>query len=152
MSSFDACLPFARAHLATESWTLAPGRAIALRAAQPGVLFVRAGALWATCDGPHTGHAGGPAGDEHLRPGSRLRVQAGQRWVLEPIHAHPGTAARAEPVTLIWQPLTRAVAWRASVAGPAAELRAALGHAGGALARLLRGLWGWRRAGRGLSA
>jgi hypothetical protein len=53
-----------------------------LRPRQPGLLRVRRGRLWVTCDGPHEG-ALNDQGDHVLGAGDQLRLHAGTRWVIE---------------------------------------------------------------------
>jgi len=79
------------------SWTLSARRAMTLRPHEAGLLRVACGRLWATCDGPHDG-ALNESGDHIVEAGGELRLQAGQRWVIEAWH---GDA----PACFSWEPL-----------------------------------------------
>ena len=120
------------------TWKLASGRAITLEPREPGVLKVAHGQLWATYDGPH----GGPLndlGDHVLGVGGQLRVQAGQRLVVEAWNAQ-------NPAYFSWDPLPEPVRVArlsfAPVVQPLADLRAALALGFGAVGRLVAGLAG----------
>lgn len=107
------------------TWRLQPGQALTLRPSQSGVLWVVAGSLWATTDGPHRG-AGNDRGDRVLQAGERVAVEAGERIVIEPV----GADARFG-----WDPLppwparrrsASALLWRAALLLPASALTAAM--------------------------
>jgi hypothetical protein len=110
---------------AAGAWRLLPGQAVTLRPSQSGVLWVVAGSLWATTEGPHLG-AGNERGDRFLRAGQTVDVRAGERLVVEPI----GGGARFG-----WDPLPpwparrrspSALLWRAALLVPAAALTATM--------------------------
>ena len=106
----------------SECWKLMPGRAISLQPRQAGVLRIAQGQVWATFDGPHSGH-GNESGDHFLQAGQALAVRAGQRLVFE-----PWGKAGAAPVYFEWTRLptadtVRAFRWHAAVVQPL--------HAGG---------------------
>jgi hypothetical protein len=107
------------------AWRLLPGQALTLRPSQSGVLWVVAGSLWATTDGPHRG-AGNDRGDRVFAAGESVSLRAGERLVLEPV----GAAAR-----FAWDPLPpwparrrspSALVWRAALLVPAAAVTAAM--------------------------
>lgn len=104
-------------------WKLAAGRAITLGAAQPGVVQIAHGRVWATLDGPHLMGGGRDAGDLFLEAGDRIALRAGQRVVLEP-YGRPGDGA----AYFSWQPDLTPVGsrWTVRVAQPAADLRLAV--------------------------
>lgn len=75
--------------------TLAPTQARTLLADRAVVVRIARGAAWATRRGPHAGTAeGGPQGDLLLEAGARLRLEAGESLVLEPIGVHGLAAGR----------------------------------------------------------
>lgn len=120
------------------TWKLAAGRAITLQPRESGVLRVAHGQMWATFEGPH----GGPPndqGDHVIGAGGQLRVQPGQRVVVEAWNAK-------SPAYFSWDPLpapVRAAAPQlAQVLQPLADLRLALVLGVGAVGRLLAGLAG----------
>lgn len=82
-------------------WKLAPGQAITLRPRAAGVLKIAQGQVWATFDGPHTGH-GNESGDHFLKAGQSVGVRGGQRLVFEPC-AQPDET----PVYFEWVPAAR---------------------------------------------
>jgi hypothetical protein len=93
------------------AWRLLPGQALTLRPSQSGVLWVIAGSLWATNDGPHRG-AGNDRGDRVLKAGESVDLRAGERLVLEPVGADarfgwdplpPWPARRRSPSALLWR-------------------------------------------------
>lgn len=135
-------------HPAIGSWRLYPGHAMSLQPRQAAVLRVFCGRVWVTL-----GHAGGAtpetAGDRFLGPGEVLAVPAGARLVMEPLVV-PGDV---QPVHFDWSDAVGAPSrFEREVASPARDLGAALGTAGGALGRVLRGLLcysEWLVAGRG---
>ena len=86
----------AAAPAAAHIWQLAPGRAMALQARHTTELVVSSGCVWATFDGPHNGPLN-ERGDLVLQAGSRLRLTAGQRLVVESL----GNKDSA-PVQLVW--------------------------------------------------
>ena len=73
---------------------LAVGRAVTLRARQPGVLHVAQGRVWVTFNG------GGRAGDYFVDQGEGLPLLAGQTVVLESFAVGP-----AAPAYFSWEPL-----------------------------------------------
>ncbi len=127
-------------------WTLAPERAFTLDAAQPGILRVAQGRLWATRKGPHHGPAN-DWGDVVLCAGEQLTLLAGQQLVVESF----GDAVN-EAVYFSWEPSTTRVAaqpaepslWHDPLARPALDLGASLrllvGAAGRALAAIAHAL------------
>ena len=52
-------------------WSLMPGQAISLMPREAGVLRIARGRVWATVDGPPSGH-GNESGDHVLLAGQRL--------------------------------------------------------------------------------
>ena len=114
-------------HAVAGTWRLQCGQALTLRPSQSGVLWVVAGGLWATGDGPHRGPANG-RGDRLLAAGERLSVRAGERLVVEAVGR--GASARFG-----WDPLppwparrwsASAVFWRVALLLPATALTAAI--------------------------
>jgi hypothetical protein len=106
-------------------WRLLPGQALTLRPSQSGVLWVIAGSIWATTDGPHRG-AGNDRGDRVFRTGETVDLQAGERIVLESVGAAarfgwdpapPWPARRRSPSALLW---------RAALLVPASAVTAAM--------------------------
>lgn len=142
MRPFDAPRALVLSPAAPGSRTLAPGQALTLRARAAGELRVARGAVWVTLQRPGSAQA---LGDLHLDAGERLRVHAGDRLVLEPIHRRGAPARAVEAAAFDWAPRASAAdaSWQTAVAAPAGELRGALRDAGGALARLARGLLAW---------
>jgi hypothetical protein len=120
------------------TWKLASGRAITLQPREPGILRVAHGQMWATFDGPHAGPLN-DLGDHVVGVGGQLRLDAGQRLVVEAWNT-------ASPAYFSWDPLparVRIAAPRfARVMQPLSELRLALALGGGAVARLAAGLAG----------
>lgn len=130
-------------------WRLDARRAMTLRPQVPSRLQINQGRVWVTLGQPHTG-AGNESGDVVLAAGDSLRVPAGARLVMEPWQPAEG------PVRFDWNVESLAVTpvgdFSREVVAPSRELALALGQAGGAFARLLRGLWAYgehRVAGRG---
>lgn len=80
-------------------WILAPHSALTLHSAEPGVMRVVRGRVWATVDGPHSGPAN-DLGDQVLQQGEALQVRADQRLVIE-----PWARLANEPVYFSWEPL-----------------------------------------------
>jgi hypothetical protein len=66
------------------------------------MLRLSQGRVWATFDGPHSGH-GNESGDHFLWAGQQLAVRAGQRLVLE--------SWGEVPVVFEWLPATPAWSW-----------------------------------------
>jgi hypothetical protein len=132
-----------QAHPATAlpgTWKLARGRAITLRPATNGILRVAHGRVWATVDGPH---GGGPSdsGDHVLEVGRSMWIHAGQRVVVESWFGTGAAYFSWDPVLApVATPVERRRVNLAGVLQPLADLRNALGLAGGALARLAAGL------------
>ena len=129
-------------------WRLDARRAMTLRPHAPSRLQINQGRVWVTMGQPQG--AGNESGDLMLTAGESLMVPAGARLVMEPWQPAEG------PVRFDWsvEPLaaTSAGAFRHEVVAPSRDLARALGQAGGAFARLLRGLWAYgehRVAGRG---
>ena len=118
------------------TWKLTAGRAITLQPASSGVLRVAHGSLWVTFDGPHRGPLN-DLGDHVVEVGESVRIQAGERLVMEAW----GTGV---PAYFSWDPVTVTVRSRAlnkdSVLQPLADLRLALTLGGAAAGRLLAGL------------
>ncbi|MDP3887944.1 DUF2917 domain-containing protein [Hydrogenophaga sp.] len=132
------------------SWRLHPGHAMSLRPKKTAVLRIFCGQVWVTLGGPYQG-APNDLGDRFLGPGDVLAVPAGARMVMEPIAA-PGDSG---PVHFDWSDASVSAApsrFAREVVSPTRELGAALGQAGWALSRVLRGLLGYSEflvAGRG---
>jgi hypothetical protein len=122
------------------TWKLARGRAITLRPATNGILRIAHGRVWATIDGPHGGTPT-DSGDHMLEVGRSMFVRVGQRVVIEAWNQHGAAYFAWDPV---FAPVAVPVEQRrlntAIVLQPLADLRAALGLAGGAFGRLLVGL------------
>ena len=122
------------------TWKLACGRAITLSPVNDGILRIAHGRVWATVDGPH-GPAPGDSGDHVLEVGGSMWVRAGQSVVIE-------TWGRVGSAYFSWDPMLSPVTVRqpvrqvctAVVLQPLADLRQALGLAGGALGRLAAGV------------
>jgi hypothetical protein len=132
-------------------WRLDARRAMSLRPQVPSRLHITQGRAWVTLGQAHQG-AGNESGDLVLAAGESLAVPAGARLVMEPWQ--PG----AGPVRFDWcaEPETRsreqAGRFGREVVAPSRELGVALGQAGLAFARLVRGLFGYSEflvAGRG---
>lgn len=137
---------------AMRGWRLDARRAMTLRPQLASRLHITQGRAWVTLGVPHQG-AGNESGDVMLAAGESLLVPAGARLVIE-----PWQPASAGPVRFDWcaEPETPALArpdrFGREVVAPSRELAAALGQAGWALARLMRGLLGYSEylvAGRG---
>ncbi len=140
------------APISARGWRLDERRAMTLRPQVPSRLQITQGRVWVTLGLPHLGH-GNESGDLVLEAGQCLTVPAGARLVME-----PWQPAQAGPVRFEWwiEPETSAAAqpsrFGREVATPSRELAAALGQAGWAFMRLLRGLFGYSEylvAGRG---
>lgn len=133
-------------------WRLDARRAMTLRPHVPSRLQITQGRAWVTLGLPHTG-AGNESGDHMLAAGDSLVVPAGARLVME-----PWEPASEGPVRFDWStdaPLPvvqRAGSFQREVAAPSRELALALGQAGAAFLRLVRGMFGYAEylvAGRG---
>jgi hypothetical protein len=128
---------------ALRGWRLDARRAMTLRPQVPSRLQITQGRAWVTLGLPHLG-AGNESGDVMLVAGESLLVPAGARLVME-----PWQPASAGPVRFDWctEPQAQAVArpdpFGREVVAPSRELAQALGQAGWALARLVRGLFGY---------
>jgi len=128
-------------------WRLHPGHAMSLSPKKTAVLRIFCGQVWATFGQPG-GATPEDAGDRFLGPGDVLAVPVGARVVMEPIVA-PGDAG---PVHFDWSDAVTPSRFASEVVSPTRELGAALGLAGGATLRVLRGLLGYSEflvAGRG---
>ena len=132
------------------SWRLHPGHAMSLSPKKTAVLRIFCGQVWVTLGGPYQG-APNELGDRFLGPGDVLAVPAGARLVMEPV-ANPGDTG---PVHFDWSDAAASASpsrFAREVVSPTRELGAALGQAGVATARVLRGLLGYSEyltAGRG---
>lgn len=132
------------------SWRLHPGHAMSLRPKKTAVLRVFCGKVWVTLGETDSG-VPGASGDRFLEPGDMLVVPAGVRLVMEPFVARGERA----PVHFDWsdRPASRDDRrFAREVLAPSRELGAALGQAGLALLRTVRGLLGYGEfliAGRG---
>jgi Protein of unknown function (DUF2917) len=132
------------------AWRLHPGHAMGLRPKETSVLRVHRGQVWVTLGAP-----GAPSpqdsGDRFLQAGESLVVPAGARLVMEPLVPRGAT----DPVCFDWSGAVAPVAadrFGREVLAPMRDMAVALGHAGMALARVLRGLMGYSEflvAGRG---
>lgn len=147
----------------TECWKLDAGHATTLQPRQPGVFRVAQGKIWATVDGPHPGHTM-VQGDQMLEAGDCLRLQAGQRLVVETWQLG---AQDRQAAYFSWEPVTEAVwtgrqdaasagaQWRGGVVQPGRDLALALRSALAAAGRLAMGVVGLGDtlvAGRGRTA
>lgn len=129
------------------SWRLHPGHAMSLSPKKTAVLRIFCGQVWVT-QGQPAGATPDSAGDRFLGPGDVLAVPAGASLVMEPIAAHGDTG----PVHFDWSDAVTPSRFAREVVSPTRELGAALGQAGGATVRVLRGLLGYSEflvAGRG---
>lgn len=144
VAASNSCMP-------ARGWRLDTRRAMSLRPQVPSRLHITQGRAWVTLGQAHEG-AGNESGDLVLNAGESLAVPAGARLVMEPWQ--PG----AGPVRFDWcaEPEARsreqAGRFGREVVTPSRELGVALGQAGLAFARLLRGLFGYSEflvAGRG---
>lgn len=118
------------------TWKLAAGRAITLEPRDAGILKIAHGRLWVTFEGPHHGRLN-ESGDLILAVGEQMRLQPGQRVVLEPWNDHC-------PAYFSWDPVPVAKTVRrarmADVMQPLADLRLAIVFGGHAVARVVSGL------------
>ena len=122
------------------TWKLAGGRAITLRPATDGILRIAHGRVWATVDGPHGGTPS-DSGDHVLEVGRSMWVRAGQRVVIEAWNTAHAACFSWDPVVApVMVPAERRRLNLAGVLQPLADLRTALGMAGGAFGRLVVGL------------
>lgn len=136
---------------AMRGWRLDARRAMTLRPQVPSRLHITQGRAWVTLGVPHHG-AGNESGDVMLVAGESLVVPAGARLVME-----PWQPASAGPVRFDWcaeppQAVDQPDRFGREVVAPSRELAVALGQAGWAFARLMRGLFGYSEylvAGRG---
>lgn len=133
-------------------WRLDARRAMTLRPSVPSRLQITQGRAWVTLGLPHEG-AGNESGDHMLAAGESLVVPAGVRLVME-----PWQPASDGPVSFDWtaEPSALGVVqpdrFHHEVAAPSRELAVALGQAGTAFVRLVRGMFGYAEyllAGRG---
>ncbi|WP_439517991.1 DUF2917 domain-containing protein [Hydrogenophaga sp.] len=137
---------------AARGWRLDARRAMSLRPKVASRLYITQGRAWVTLGVPAQGR-GNELGDHMLEAGQSLAVPAGARVVMEPWQpAHP------MPVRFEWCSEAEARAaevesrFGREVATPGRELVVALGQAGWAFVRLVRGLLGYSEylvAGRG---
>lgn len=149
----------------TECWKLDAGHATTLQPRQPGVFRVAQGKIWATMDGPHTGHTM-VLGDHILQAGDSLTLQVGQRMVVESWYVG-APSSQAEAAYFSWEPQNETVwdgrhdaasagaQWRGGVVQPGRDLALALRSALAAAGRLAMGLVGLGDtlvAGRGRTA
>jgi hypothetical protein len=118
------------------TWKLGAGRAITLRPAEAGTVRVAHGRVWATYDGPH-GRGPDDSGDRVVGSGGALRVQAGQRIVMEAWGAEDAAYFSWEPAPA---PQPAEAVRITAVTQPAADLRLAMVFGLGAFARLVAGL------------
>lgn len=132
-------------------WRLDARRAISLRPRVPSRLHITQGRAWVTLGMAPNG-AGNESGDRVLAAGESLVVPAGVRLVVEAWQPD-GDGVHfdwcAEPDVRSREDLGR---FGREVVTPTLELRLALGQAGLALSRLMRGLFGYSEylvAGRG---
>jgi hypothetical protein len=123
-----------------------------LRPHAPSCLHITQGRVWVTLGVSPSG-AGNDSGDFVLNAGDSLAVAAGARLVME-----PWQPAGADPVRFDWcvqaeaRTVRRPGRFGDEVVTPSRELALALGQAGWAFVRLLRGLFGYSEflvAGRG---
>jgi hypothetical protein len=152
MNTFSAhAAPTPHSCMPASGWRLDARRAMSLRPRVPSRLHITQGRAWVTLGQSPKG-AGNESGDLVLNAGESLAVPAGARVVMEPWQ--PG----AGPVRFDWcaEPEARsreqAGRFGREVVTPSRELGVALGQAGLALARLVRGLFGYSEylvAGRG---
>ena len=134
------------------SWQLPPGNAMTLTATTASTLYLVQGCLWITSEGPH-GSTPDQSGDRFLRPGEQLVVAAGQRLVMEPYGARDGGSAWFQWDAVALPHLAEssvASPWRAFMAQPLVDLRAAAVLGLDAVVRLTLGLvaWAWASLGR----
>ncbi len=149
LSALDA--PALKHRLPARGWRLDARRAMSLRPQVPSRLHITQGRAWVTLGKAHEG-AGNESGDLVLNAGESLMVPAGARLVMEPWQPSAGPVRfdwYAEPETHAREQASR---FGREVVAPSRELVVALGRAGLAFARLVRGLFGYSEflvAGRG---
>lgn len=128
---------------AMRGWRLDVRRAMTLRPQVPSRLHITQGRAWVTLGLPHEG-AGNESGDVMLAAGESLAVPAGARLVMEPWQPTSAAPVRfdwfADPAEILAAQPDR---FGEDVVAPSRELAEALGQAGGAAARLVRGLLGY---------
>lgn len=128
---------------AMRGWRLDARRAMTLRPQVSSRLHITQGRAWVTLGLPHQG-AGNESGDVMLAAGESMVVPAGARLVME-----PWQPVSAGPVRFDWfaeppaQAVTRPDRFGREVVAPSRELALALSQASWALARLMRGLFGY---------
>lgn len=128
---------------AMRGWRLDARRAMTLRPQVSSRLHITQGRAWVTLGLPHQG-AGNESGDMMLAAGESLVVPAGARLVME-----PWQPVSAGPVRFDWfaepqaEVVTRPDRFGREVVAPSRELALALSQASWALARLVRGLFGY---------
>ena len=144
VAASNSCMP-------ARGWRLDTRRAMSLRPQVPSRLHITQGRAWVTLGQAHEG-AGNESGDLVLNAGESLAVPAGARLVMEPWQPGAGPVRFdwcAEPEARSPEPAGR---FGREVVTPTRELGVALGQAGLAFTRLLRGLFGYSEflvAGRG---
>lgn len=145
-------MPALNGFVPAPGWCLDLRHAMSLRPRVPSRLHITQGRAWVTLGLPRRG-AGNESGDVVLAAGESLSVPAGARLVME-----PWQSASAGPVRFDWcaEPqdclVRRPDRFAREVVAPARDLALALGQAGLAFGRLLRGLFGYSEylvAGRG---
>lgn len=143
--------PTQNSGMPARGWRLDARRAMSLRPQVPSRLHITQGRAWVTLGKAHDG-AGNESGDLVLNAGESLMVPAGARLVMEPWQPGAGLVRFdwcAEPHA---PSLAQAGRFGREVVAPSRELGVALGQAGLAFARLVRGLFGYSEylvAGRG---
>ena len=120
-------------------WSLMPGTALSLLPREAGALRIASGRVWATVDGPHTGH-GNESGDHFLVAGQTLAVRSGQQLVFESWNPVPGLPAYFDWTPLVADWAVPKTNWQAAVVQPARDLRHAVIAACRALGQLVLGL------------
>ena len=99
-------------------WSLMPGTALSLLPREAGALRMASGRVWATVDGPHTGH-GNESGDHFLVAGQTLAVRSGQQLVFESWNPVPGLPAYFDWTPLVADWAVPKTNWQAAVvSGP----------------------------------
>jgi hypothetical protein len=117
------------------TWKLAPGRAITLEPRESGLLKVAHGRLWVTFEGPHAG-AANDSGDHIMGTGDHVRIEPGQRLVVEAWNERC-------PAYFSWDPSPVPVAPRTSwdeAVKPLSDLRLAFVYGSHAAGRLVAGV------------
>ena len=136
MLQVNALTPRPAAPALPGTWKLVAGRAITLEPRETGVLKVAHGQLWATFEGPHSGHAN-ESGDHFYGVGDTVQLRAGQRLVVEAWNEGAPAYFSWDPLP-VRQPVTRLNF--AALMQPLADLRLALVFGVGALGRLGAGV------------